>query len=79
MAEQDWRNDLVKTFSHFDADGNGTIDRGEFDGLLDALGSKMSANDREIGFALVDSDDDGFITCDELANWWNVVREEGKA
>ena len=77
MSAEQWRNDLIKTFEKFDADDNGRIDRGEFDSLLDALGSKMSADDRDTGFKIVDADGDGHISCDELATWWDVVREEG--
>jgi Ca2+-binding EF-hand superfamily protein len=78
MSDEKWRNDLVKTFAKFDADDNGRIDRAEFDSLLDALGSKMSKDDRDTGFKIVDVDGDGHITCDELATWWDVVREEGQ-
>ena len=77
MADPNWRDDLEKTFAHFDTDNNGLINRAEFDALLDALGSNMSAKDRELGFALLDGDDDGTISHDELAHWWDIVREEG--
>ena len=62
MAGQDWRADLNKAFARFDADGSGRIDRGEFDQLLDALGSPMSAQDRELGFGMIDSDEDAAVT-----------------
>jgi Ca2+-binding EF-hand superfamily protein len=77
MSNPTWRNDLEKTFQRFDSDDNGKIDHKEFDQLLDALGSEMSARDRELGFGMIDSDEDGAISFDELASWWDVVREEG--
>lgn len=78
MATESWRNDLVEAFSRFDSDKNNRIDRSEFDSLLEALGSKMSERDRDLGFAMVDEDGDGSITLDELATWWEVVRLEGE-
>lgn len=75
----DWRQDLSKAFARFDGDGNGRIDRGEFNELLDALGSSMSEKDRELGFGMIDSDEDGSITLAELSEWWDVVREEGQS
>ncbi len=77
MASDTWRHDLTQAFARFDADGSGTIEKGEFNQLLTELGSDMSEQDREIGFALIDKDEDGKITCDELAAWWEIVREEG--
>jgi Ca2+-binding EF-hand superfamily protein len=79
MEHQLWRDDFDTAFARFDADDNGSIDRREFEQLLDALGSDMSARDREIGFALIDADGDGSITRDELLGWWEIVREEGRA
>jgi len=79
MAAESWREDLSKAFARFDADGSGRIDKAEFNQLLDGLGSDMSVKDREIGFTLIDSDDDGSISCEELAAWWEIVREEGQS
>ena len=45
--------------------------------IVDPWFTEMSESDREIGFTLIDVDDDGAITCDELAAWWEIVREEG--
>lgn len=79
MADQPWRTDLKTAFARFDADRSGKIDRREFDQLLNELGSSMPEREREIGFALIDTDEDGAITCDELAAWWEIVREEGQS
>lgn len=74
-----WRNDLVEAFERFDTDNNGNIDIGEFNSLLDALGSTMSERDRQLGFAMIDEDTDGSISLEELASWWEIVRQEGRA
>lgn len=76
MADDTWRDELRQTFAHFDDDANGRIDENEFNALLDSLGSTMSADDRTIGFALVDKDGDGAVEYDELAEWWSIIREE---
>lgn len=77
MAKDNWRHDLVEAFERFDSDDNGRIDRGEFESLLDALGSGLSKRDRDLGFGMIDEDADGFITLEEMAKWWEIVREEG--
>lgn len=79
MADNASDNELRLVFQRFDENGSGTIDRSEFDQLLDALGSTMSERDREIGFALIDEDSDGSIAFDELARWWDVVSQEGSS
>ena len=79
MTNDTWRDELRQTFARFDEDASGNIDEKEFNSLLDALGSDMSPDDRKIGFALVDEDQDGSVTYDELAAWWSIVREEAKA
>lgn len=76
MGTETWRDELEQAFARFDSDSNGEIDRKEFGELLDAMGSKMTEPDRDIGFALIDKDEDGFIDKDELAGWWEIVREE---
>jgi len=78
MAHEAWREDLGKAFARFDSDNNGRIDRGEFDQLLDALGSQMSEGDRDLGFRMIDKNEDNTIAFAELAAWWDVVREEGR-
>jgi len=77
MTTETWRTDLVEAFARFDSDDNGQIDRKEFESLLDALGSTLSARDREIGFSMIDEDEDGSITLAELSHWWEIVRSEG--
>jgi Ca2+-binding EF-hand superfamily protein len=76
MADDKWRDELRQTFARFDDDASGLIDEAEFNSLLDALGSKLSSDDRKIGFALVDKDSDGSVGYDELAEWWSIIREE---
>lgn len=76
MSDETWRDELEQAFARFDSDGNGKIDRKEFNELLDAMGSSMSLKDRAIGFTLIDKDGDGMIDHEELAAWWTIVREE---
>jgi len=76
MSDETWRDEIEQAFARFDSDSNGKIDRKEFNELLDAMGSSMSLKDRAIGFTLIDKDGDGMIDHEELAAWWNIVREE---
>ncbi len=58
---------IRKAFHKYDLDGNGTIDRSEFEGLLRDLGSKPSAWKVDEVFSKVDTDKSGKISYDEFA------------
>lgn len=63
--------ELRETFDHFDGDGNGRIDREEFGRLMEALSGDMTEDEIDLGFSMIDSDDDGSIDYDEFEEWWN--------
>ena len=60
---------IRKAFRQYDVDGNGSIDRSEFEGLLRDLGSKPSPWKIDEAFATVDSDGSGKISYDEFAKY----------
>jgi calmodulin len=62
--------ELKENFEHFDSDGDGRIDRGEFRRLMGALGADPPADELDIGFDAIDSDDNGAIDFREFAQWW---------
>ncbi len=62
--------ELREDFEAFDRDGNGSIDFGEFEELLDGLGAQMSRPEARIGFHEIDTDADGQITFSEFVEWW---------
>ncbi len=62
--------ELKENFEHFDVDGDGRIDRGEFRRLMDALGADAPEDELDIGFDVIDSDDNGAIDFLEFARWW---------
>jgi Ca2+-binding EF-hand superfamily protein len=64
------RQELRETFDHFDADGNGTIEKDEFLKLLEALGAEMEPDEAAIGFDMIDRDDNQRIDFEEFASWW---------
>jgi Ca2+-binding EF-hand superfamily protein len=64
-------DELQETFDHFDGDDDGTIDREEFDGLMEALGADMTEAELEIGFDAIDTDRSGEIDFDEFSSWWD--------
>ena len=71
-------SELKAAFEAHDADHNGTLDRAEFVSLLRGLGSKLTDEQVEVGFRLVDEDGSGKISLGELQRWWDIVREESR-
>jgi Ca2+-binding EF-hand superfamily protein len=59
-----------KEFDYFDRDKNGQIELVEFIELLAVLSPKSKAKAAEEGFALIDTNDDGFIDFEEFLDWW---------
>lgn len=64
-------DELKENFAHFDADGNGHIDFGEFSNLCDALESGSTEEEKRIGFGVIDTDGNGTIELEEFIAWWN--------
>jgi calmodulin/calcium-binding protein CML/plastin-2 len=64
-------DELRETFDYNDRDGDGRIQLDEFAAMLDELEAEMSANDIEIGFKDIDTNDDGLIDFLEFVAWWS--------
>ncbi len=62
--------ELKELFRRYDADGNGVIDRGEFEALLKALGVFAAPDRVAAQFASIDRDGNGDIDYDEFVAWW---------
>ncbi len=62
--------EIREIFSHYDHDGNGVIDAGEFRALLDALGADLSDDEIATGLRAVDENGNGQIEFDEFLEWW---------
>lgn len=62
--------ELRDNFDHFDKDGNGTIEKSEFKRLLLALGAEMEPEEIDIGFDIIDADNNQRIDFDEFIGWW---------
>ena len=69
LSEESWA-EIRALFEKADADHNNRIDREEFGKLLDALGADMSTEEADIGFDIIDSDNDRGIDLDEFVAWW---------
>lgn len=65
------KQELRENFDHFDTDGNGHIDREEFERLMDVLGAELGADELEVGFTAIDADGNGTIEFDEFADWFS--------
>ena len=64
------KEQIREEFEFFDKDQNGRIDLAEFIEMLTVLSPKTKANRVEEGFAIIDSDGDGFISFTEFLDWW---------
>lgn len=62
--------ELMQIFGHFDGDQNGRIDRGEFKGLMHALGVRAADAELDKSFEAIDCDGSGTVEFNEFSNWW---------
>lgn len=67
---EDELQEIREIFGHFDKDGNGTIDAGEFAALIEALDSGMEPDQVAMGLSIVDADGNGTVEFDEFLSWW---------
>lgn len=59
-------------FDHYDRDQNGSIDRGEFVAVCEALGAGFTDEEIAAGWDAVDSDGNGRISWKEFRAWWTA-------
>ena len=64
------REELQDTFQYNDMDGDGKIVPDEFVQMMEALGAGLSNAEARVGFAEIDSNDDGLIDFEEFVAWW---------
>lgn len=64
------KHELKEIFGHFDGDHNGRIDCSEFKKLMKALDADLSPEELDIGFDIIDSDNNGSIEFEEFIQWW---------
>ncbi len=62
--------ELREIFDHYDSDGNGVIDPGEFRALLAALDPDFTEEEIRLGLQALDIDGNGVIDREEFADWW---------
>ena len=67
---EDELQEIREIFGHFDKDGNGTIDAGEFAALIEALDAGMEPDQVAMGLSIVDADGNGTVEFDEFLSWW---------
>lgn len=64
------QEELEETFDYNDADKDGRIEFHEFVNMLRDLEARVSAAEAKLGFAEIDTDNDGVIDVDEFVDWW---------
>lgn len=73
----DWEalNKLKGAFNRFDENRSETIDREEFEHLLDEIGAEMTDEQIAVGFAQIDTDGSGEIEFSEVVDWWKQLKK----
>jgi Ca2+-binding EF-hand superfamily protein len=66
------REPLRARFDTVDHDGDGRIDVGEFEQLLDAIGMGFTEPQARAAFVDIDRDADGRIDVAEFSAWWSA-------
>lgn len=69
--EDDEHEEVFEIFKVYDRDGSGSIDRGEFARLLEALGQSPGEMELNIALDVVDANHSGKISWDEFKAWWS--------
>ena len=69
---------LLQVFARWDADGNGRVDRADFDKAMTALGIEIPQQDIAVIFRAMDETGDGFITLDELLVFKGLIERGQK-
>jgi hypothetical protein len=65
-------SEAFEVFKSFDRDGSGSIDRGEFARLLEALGQGITEEELNVALDVVDSNHSGRISWPEFLTWWTA-------
>lgn len=69
--EDEEHEEVFEIFKVYDRDGSGSIDRGEFSRLLEALGQSPGEMELNIALDVVDANHSGKISWDEFKAWWS--------
>ncbi|MDX2009571.1 MAG: EF-hand domain-containing protein [Myxococcaceae bacterium] len=69
--DDDEHEEVFEIFKAYDRDGSGSIDRGEFARLLEALGQSPTEMELTIALDVVDANHSGKISWDEFKAWWS--------
>ncbi len=63
-------DELREAFDYNDRDGDGRMQLDEFLEMLDELESEIGEKEAKVGFADIDTNDDGLIDFPEFVDWW---------
>ena len=64
------KDELLRLFASFDADGDGLVDEKEFRKILHRLGGNSSDEVLSLEFAAIDTNSDGMVGLQEFMDWW---------
>lgn len=63
--------EIREIFDHFDANGDGVIQRSEFAALLEALDANAGSEEVQAGLDALDDNRNGLIEFEEFLKWWS--------
>lgn len=63
-------DEVFEIFRTYDRDASGSIDRGEFARLVEALGMEINEEELAVALDIVDANHSGRISWDEFKAWW---------
>ena len=61
---------LLELWKAMDADGSGTLDRGEVRACMESMGKKLSDKEFDSAMAEIDADNSGEVSFEEFLEWW---------
>ena len=73
VSPSDPNQELREIFAHYDRDRDGVIELPEFARICEANGMSMDEDELAMGYAIVDSDNDGKINWEEFKGWWRSL------
>lgn len=65
-------NEVRDIFRRYDRDGSGSISRGEFARMLEAMGQDLTEPELDAALEVVDANHSGLISWAEFRDWWKA-------
>ena len=77
QTEAGHKSIIRELFELMDADGGGSLDRGEIKTLAKSMGAKLTDEELNHALAEMDSDGGGEVDFAEFYDWWSKDKDAG--